>query len=122
MTQYESTITLPSGCVPGVEFSVVRPSFARRMELARRILELSRRLEFRDAGDGIEDNIEANILGCEIDRLYLCWGLTRITGFTVDGMDPTAELIAEKGPEDLAHEIVSAIKAQCGLSESERKN
>jgi len=92
------------------------------MELARRVLELSRRLEFQQAGEGIENNIQANILSCEIDQLYVRWGLVGITGLTVDGMDATPELIAEKGPEDFAHEIVTAIKFQCGLSESERKN
>lgn len=120
--EYESTATFPSQSIQGVEFSVVRPSFGRRMELARKILELSRRQEFCAAGEGIEDTIEANILGCEIDQLYLCWGLSGIKGLTVDGLDATALLIAEKGPEDLAREIVCAIKAQCGLTEVERKN
>jgi len=106
----------------GVEFTVLRLSFARRMDLARRVLDLSRRMEFQQAGEGVEDNIQANILGCEIDQLYLRWGLIGITGLTVDGADATPDLIAEKGPEDLAREIVSAIKSQCGLSETERKN
>jgi hypothetical protein len=122
MVQYESTVTQPSCSMAGVEFTVVRLSFARRMELARSVLALSRRLEFQQAGEGVEDNIQANILSCEIDQLYLRWGLIGITGLTVDGMDATPELIAEKGPEDLAREIVSAIKSQCGLDESERKN
>jgi hypothetical protein len=122
MVQYQSTVTQPSRCIGGVEFTILRLSFARRMDLARRVLELSRRLEFHQAGEGVEDNIQANILGCEIDQLYLRWGLIAIVGLTVDGMDATPELIAEKGPEDLAREIVSAIKSQCGLSESERKN
>jgi hypothetical protein len=122
MIQYESTVAQPSCCMAGVEFTVLRLSFARRMELARRVLELSRRLEFQQAGEGVEDNIQANILSFEIDQLYLRWGLIGITGLTVDGMDATPELIADKGPEDLAREIVNAIKSQCGLGESERKN
>lgn len=122
MVQYESTVTQPSRCVAGVEFTVLRLSFARRMDLARRVLELSRRLEFQQAGESVEENIQANILSFEIDQLYLRWGLIAVTGLTVDGMDATPELIAEKGPEELAREIVNAIKSQCGLSESERKN
>ena len=122
MVQYESTVTHPSSCLAGVEFTVLRLSFARRMDLARRVLDLSRRLEFQQAGEGIEDNIQANILACEIDQMYLNWGLVGITGLSVDGLDATPELMAEKGPEELAREIVNAIKSQCGLSESERKN
>lgn len=120
--QYDSTVTLPSRSMPGVHFSVVRLSFARRMELARRVLGLSQRAEFCEAGQSIEDTVEANILGCEIDQLYLSWGLVEITGLSIDGVGATPALMAEKGPEDLAREMVDAIKAQCGLSENERKN
>ena len=35
---------------------------------------------------------------------------------------PTPAQLLEKGPEDLAREVVSAIKEQFGLSEAERKN
>jgi hypothetical protein len=119
---YESTVTLPSKTVEGVEFTIVRLSFTRRMELARGVLELSRRMEFQQAGEGIDDTIEANILSCEIDRLYLRWGLVSIGGLVIDGMEATGELLAEKGPENLAEEIVAAVKAQCGLTDDERKN
>ena len=93
ITQYESTVTQSSRSIAGVEFTVLRLSFARRMDLARRVLELSRRLEFQQAGADVEDKIEANILACEIDQLYLRWGLVAITGLTVDGVDATPELI-----------------------------
>ncbi len=120
--EYESTITVASRVIAGVSFTIYRISLGRRMQLARRVLELSRQMEFRDAGDKIEDKIEANILSCAIDRLYLQWGLSRLSGLTIDGVDATAELLAEKGPEELVREIVDAVKGQCGLSESERKN
>ena len=119
---YESTVTLRSQSFSGVEFTILRLSFGRRMDLARRVLELSKRLDFHAAGEGLEDNLEANILASEIDHLYLAWGLVAIRGLTVDGAEATPELLTEKGPEELASEIVTAIKAQCGLSESERKN
>jgi hypothetical protein len=115
-------VTLPSKTTQGVEFTIIRLSFARRMELARRVLELSRQMEFHQAGEGIDESIEANILSCEIDRLYLRWGLAAISGLIIDGMEATAELLAEKGPENLADEIVAAVKAECGLTENERKN
>lgn len=120
--EYDSAITLPSRTADGVEFKIIRLSFARRMELARSVLELSRRMEFQLAGEGIDDRIEANILSCEIERLYLRWGLVSISGLKIDGLDATPDLLAEKGPENLAGEIVAAIKAQCGLTENERKN
>jgi len=120
--EYRSTVTLPSRTMEGVEFTIIRLSFARRMELARKVLELSRQMEFHQAGEGVDENIEANILSCEIDRLYLRWGLAAIDGLLIDGMEATAELIAEKGPENLADEIVAAVKAECGLTENERKN
>jgi len=120
--EYTSVLTRASEVMPGVEFTIVKLSFARRMELARRVLELSRQMEFRAAGEGVEDAIEANLLSCEIDRLYLRWGLAEISGLVIDGVDATAELLAERGPEELADEIVAAVKAQCGLTESERKN
>jgi hypothetical protein len=120
--EYCSTVTLPSKTTQGVEFTIIRLSFARRMELARRVLELSRQMEFHQAGEGIDESIEANILSCEIDRLYLRWGLAAIGGLLIDGMEATAELLAEKGPENLADEIVAAVKAECGLTENERKN
>jgi hypothetical protein len=120
--EYDSTVTLSSRTIEGVEFTIIRLSFARRMELARRVLELSRQMEFQLAGGGIDETIEANILSCEIDRLYLRWGLVAIGGLTIDGMDATADLLAEQGPENLADEIVAAVKAQCGLTENERKN
>jgi hypothetical protein len=120
--KYQSTVSLPSRTMQGVEFTIIRLSFARRMELARRVLELSRQMEFHQAGEGIDESIEANILSCEIDRLYLRWGLAAISGLIIDGMEATAELLAEKGPENLADEIVAAVKAECGLTENERKN
>ncbi len=121
-TDYESTVTVASQILAGVEFTILRLSFMRRMELARKVLELGRRLEFRGAGEGIEDKLEANIIACEIDRLYLTWGLVRVTGLSIDGADATAESLVERGPEDLAREIVNAIKGQCGLNDNERKN
>ena len=119
---YRSTVTKESAVMPGVEFTIIRLSFARRMELARRVLDLSRRMEFHAAGESVGDTIQANILACEIDGLYLRWGLAEISGLVIDGMEASADLLADKGPEDLAEEIVAAVKSQIGLSEDERKN
>jgi hypothetical protein len=120
--RYESIISFDSKAAQGVRFAIHRISFGRRMELSRRVRELSRRAEFLEAGTEVHEKIEANILAQEIDAMYLQWGLVSITGMVIDGEPATAERFLEKGPEELVREVISAIKAQCGLSEGERKN
>ena len=119
---YESVVSIASKILPGVSFSINRISFGRRMELSRRIREISRRVEFLEAGNQLQEKIEANILGQEIDAMYLSWGLVGIEGLTIDGEAATAAQLIETGPEGLTREIVSTIKEQCGLNEAERKN
>src|SRR3984957_13361398 len=120
--QYESVISIESKAVQGVRFAIHRISFGRRMELSRRVRELSRKVEFLEAGTEMHEKIEASILAQEIDAMYLHWGLLSVEGLTIDGDPATAVGLLEKGPEELAREVVSAIKEQCGLSEPERKN
>src|SRR5579863_9650844 len=120
--QYESVVSIDSKSAPGVRFAIHRISFGRRMELSRRVRELSRRAEFLTAGNEVHEKIEANILAQEIDAMYLQWGLVSITGLNIDGQPATGEWLLEKGPEELVREVISAIKAQCGMSEAERKN
>jgi len=54
--------------------------------------------------------------------VYLEWGLEEIEGLTIDGEQATPQALIEKGPMDLAREILGRIKRECGLSEGERKN
>jgi hypothetical protein len=119
---YESVIVMDAKTAPGVKFAIHRISFGRRMELSRRVREISRKAEFLEASTELHEKIEANILAQEIDAMYLQWGLVKVEGFMIDGEPATAAQLLEKGPEDLAREVVSAIKEQCGLSEAERKN
>jgi hypothetical protein len=119
---YNSEMSIDSKAAPGVRFAIYRVSFGRRMELSRRVREISRRAEFLEAGTELDEKIEANILAQEIDAMYLQWGLARINGLVIDGEAATASQLLEKGPEELTREIVGAIKDQCGLSETERKN
>jgi hypothetical protein len=93
-----------------------------RMELMRKIREISRRMEFLAAGDDLQERIEANLLAHEIDATYMRWGLVEVTGLDIDGEAATAELLIEKGPDELAKEIVAAIRSQSGLNDAERKN
>jgi hypothetical protein len=61
-------------------------------------------------------------LASEIDRVYLEWGLEAVEGLTVDGETATPALLIDRGPAELAAEILARIRSECGLSEDERKN
>jgi hypothetical protein len=119
---YDSLVSIDSKAAPGVRFAIYRISFGRRMELSRRVREISRKAEFLEAGTELHEKIEANILAQEIDAMYLEWGLVKIDGLIIDGEAASAVQLLEKGPENLAREVVGAIKEQCGLTEAERKN
>ena len=73
---------------------------------------------------GRKDEAEraASLLGAEIDRLYIRWGLEEIRGLVLDGAPATAESLIESGPEELFLEALTAVRAECGLTENERKN
>jgi hypothetical protein len=120
--QYDSVVSIDSKASPGVRFAIHRISFGRRMELSRRVREISRKAEFLEASTELHEKIEANILAQEIDAMYLQWGLVSVDGLIIDGEPATAAHLLEKGPEDLAREIVGAIKEECGLNEAQRKN
>jgi hypothetical protein len=120
--RYESTITHTSNRYPSVRYTVRRMSFARRCELAHKVRELSRRLEFLNAADGVADRLEAAVVNSEVCNLYLDWGLVLIEGLELDGVPATPEMLLSCGPEDLCLEIIRAIQTECGLSEEERKN
>jgi hypothetical protein len=119
---YESVISVESKAASGVRYTIHRMSFGRRMELSRRVRELTGKIDFLKAGTETHEKIEANILAQEIDAMYLLWGLVSIDGLIIDGESATKQQLLEKGPEDLSREVVIAIKAQCGLSEAESKN
>jgi hypothetical protein len=120
--KYESVRTIQSKCYAGVQFTIARMTFGRRLELTRHVRDLAGRLEFHLAGDTAKDKLDGAAIGLEIDQLYLRWGLQEITGIQIDGADADAERLLEFGPEDLCREVICAIKRECGLSEEERKN
>lgn len=107
---------------PGVEFAVSRMSFGRRIELMKKVRDLATRAEFFEAGCDEKNRMEASLLGAEIDRLYLEWGLAEIRGLELDGEPATPRMLLERGPEDLCREALEAVRLECGLSETERKN
>ena len=95
---------------------------ARRIELARRIREIGRKIEFLEAGQDAREKLEAAFLAAEIDRVYLEWGLAEVQGLEIDGEPATPALLIEKGPMELSSEVLGRIKAECGLGADERKN
>jgi hypothetical protein len=86
------------------------------------VRELGRKIEFHQAGDGIQDKIDAALSSGEVDRLYLEWGLIAVEGLTIDGEAASTASAIERGPEALCREIVHEIRRECGLTEEERKN
>ena len=119
---YESVTVVESRVAPGVKFTVAKMSYGRRTELMRQIRELSRRMEFLEAGKEPADKMDAALVEAEIGRLYVSWGLRAISGLVVDGAEATPELLAESGPEDLFREALAAVQSQAGLTQEERKN
>ena len=120
--EYTSVETIDSTVTSGVNYTIAKMSFGRRVELMRRIRELAARREFVEAGDAPDEKMEAALLASEIDRIYLLWGLKEVSGLELDGLPATPESLAAIGPEELYREALAAVKQQCGLSEAERKN
>ena len=121
-TEHESSAWFEARSCAGVRFRIARISLGRRIELARRIREIGRKLEFLEAGGDVREKLEAAVLQGEMDRAYLEWGLEAVEGLEIDGETATPSAVIEKGPLDLAMEILARIRAECGLSEAERKN
>jgi hypothetical protein len=119
---WESRKIVASETRPGVEFAIARMTFGRRIELMRQVRDLAKRIEYFEAGRDAKNQMEASLLGAEIDRMYVRWGLEEIRGIEIDGVPATAQSLIESGPEELFLEALAAIKAECGLTENERKN
>jgi hypothetical protein len=119
---WESRIWFNAEAMDGVRYEIVRVSFGRRIELARRIREIGRKMEYLEAGSDARETLEATVLAAEIDRAYLEWGLIAVEGLEIDGVAATPETLVDRGPVELAMEILGRIKSECGMTEDERKN
>ncbi len=109
----------------GVSYVLRRVSYGRRAELVRMARELTGRVEFLEAAPekkGPLEKLEANLLGNELEQLYVRWGLVRIEGLKIDGESATVEALIERGPEGLVREIAARVRHELGLTEEERKN
>jgi hypothetical protein len=119
---YDSALWFDAESATGVRFAIARLTFGRRLELARRVREIGRKAEFLAAGTDAREKLEAAVVGAEVDRAYLEWGLLAVEGLVIDGEAATPGAVVEKGPLALATEILGRVKTECGLSEIERKN
>jgi hypothetical protein len=119
---YDSALWFDAESAVGVRYAIARLTFGRRLDLARRIREIGRKAEFFAAGTDAREKLEAAVVGAEVDRAYLEWGLLAVEGLTIDGETATPQVVVDKGPLDLATEILGRVKSECGLSEAERKN
>lgn len=119
---WDSRKVVASKALPGVEFVIALMTFGRRVELMRRVRDLAARLEYFSAGQDAKNGMEASLLGAEIDGLYLRWGIEEIRGLEIDGAAASVEALISSGPEELVFEALTAVKAECGLGENERKN
>jgi hypothetical protein len=120
--RYESSFVVPSSAMPGVTFTVRRVSVAARLDLLRKLRDLVNKTEFYRAGTRLDDRLEATIASVQIERLYIIWGITGISGLLIDGSEATPELLVERGPETLVQEAVRHVRTELGLTEEERKN
>jgi hypothetical protein len=120
--EWESRVWFDAEAMEGIRYEIVRVSFGRRIELARRIREIGRKMEYLEAGTDARETLEATVLAAEIDRAYLEWGLVAIEGLQIDGAAATPETLVDRGPVELAVEILERIKSECGMTEDERKN
>ncbi len=119
---FDSTRTIESSTCAGVHYCIARISFARRLELTRRVRELGRRIAFDEAGENLDGKLAGAIARAEIDRLYLEWGLVSVSNLQIDGQPAGPAELIERGPEQLCREMVAEIRRECGISEEERKN
>jgi hypothetical protein len=97
-------------------------TFGRRLELMRGVRDLAARLEYFEAGREERNRMESSILAGEIDALYVRWGLEEIRGLEIEGFPADVDALINRGPEDLFIEALTAIRAECGLTEAEIKN
>lgn len=120
--EYTSCKLVESENFPGVRLAIRRVSFGRRIELLKQVRELAAKVEYLEASQDPREKLEASLLACELDRIFILWGLEGVEGLEIDGQPATPESLVKFGPELLCREALEAIKRELGLSEAEEKN
>lgn len=121
IADYVSIAWRNSTTTPGVRFAIRRVSLASRIELTRRMRELTLRYEFLKGGD-TADQLEASLSELLVQQLLIEWGLVEISGLLINSAPGTPANLLESGPEGLSEEIAVAVREELGLSDEERKN
>jgi hypothetical protein len=120
--KFLSVIWKTSEIVPGVRFAIYEPTLSKRIELTRRLYELTQKNEFLAATGKELEHLELALADLLVQKQLVEWGLVEITGLQIDGKPATATSLIESGPDKLVTEIASTIRSRCGLDEEERKN
>ncbi|MBI4904152.1 MAG: hypothetical protein HY820_10985 [Acidobacteria bacterium] len=119
---HESTFVHEVESAAGVSVRLRKMTFGRRLELLRRVGDLTKRAACLDAGAGDAERISAAYERQVADRAVLEWAIQEVTGLRIDGQEATPELLIECGPEEVTAEILGVVQRQLGLSDEERKN
>ncbi len=118
---YASVSWYSSQVMPGVRFAIRRVSLQQRIDLNRRLRDLTLQYEFLKTGDA-SSQLEAALSDLLVAKLYIEWGLVEMEGLSIDGRKATGASLIAQGPENLTDEIVQRIQAESILTEDERKN
>jgi hypothetical protein len=121
-TNWISYKDIQSESMPGVTFRISRMSLARRIDLVVRLRDLSRKIEFLQAGDSEMEQVDGNMLQRQIQLIYLEWGLLEVRGLLIDNEDATPALLIACGPDQLCEEIGNAVHDELALQAAELKN
>jgi hypothetical protein len=120
---YSSSYTLESKTLPGVHVRLRRMSFGRRLELARALRQALEQMDqVLAAGESEIAAAERATVAAEADAACLRWAVAEVQGLEIDGQPATVESLLASGPEELVCEVLSAVRAELGLNEEERKN
>lgn len=119
--RFESVRWLSSKVMPDVQFAVHEPSLENRIELTRKLHELTLRHDFLSSGKELEQ-LEMTLADLLVQRVLVEWGLAAIEGLYINGKQATPGQLIAAGPELLVAEIAAAIRERCWLNEEERKN
>ena len=116
-----SLVWRDSDVLPGVRFAIRTMTLAQRIELTRRVRELTLKNDFLRSGTPC-DQLDEALGELLARRVYLEWGLSKVEGLRIDDKDATPEMLIEEGPEKLANEAARVIVDELHLNQEETKN
>lgn len=100
----------------------------KKLKVMRDGIEVEEEIfQYSDQDKAVELSTEATIVQLtELDPIYVRWGLSSISGFSINGEEVTqkdpGDIMLQSGPEDLVYEITNAIKKRLGMTVDDQKN